>query len=282
MNIIKTANFAKINALGNEIIVLDIKNKQVFDKVFKSFLKQDNIYFEQMMVIYENHTENYDFDLCIYNNNGSLAGACGNGMRALMQYIYYKYSKKNATFCIEGRILSAEYIDDNHIIVNMGQPQFDSASLGLSSEVQNMNNVILDSDLPPASLVSVGNPHAIFFLNDLHTLNEIKIKGAQLERHSLFKNRCNISFAVVEKAGYIKLRTWERDAGLTKACGSASCATHIAAFNKNLTSEKSTIELLGGILNISWKPNYDIIMEGASKIEFFGIVNLNNYNIEYE
>lgn len=276
-------NFAKLNALGNQIIVLDIGDKHKFDKVFDSFIDNKNIYFEQIMVIYKNTLSFSDFELYIYNNDGSPAGACGNGMRALMQYVYYKYNKKQASFITNSkRKLFGEYINDEQILVNMGKPCFDSKALGLTKILENTENVYLDKDLPMASLVSVGNPHAIFFLPQMPSLDWIKRKGEILEHNNLFKDRCNITFATVTQPDNIMIRTWERGAGLTKACGSAACATHIAAFNKNLTKKETKIELIGGNLIINWQPGYDIIMLGASKVEFFGKICLNSGDIVYE
>lgn len=283
MNIVRSSNFAKINALGNEILVFDMEHIKKFSIVFNSFLNSKDIYFEQMMVICKSKTNTYNFELSIYNNDGSKAGACGNGMRAVMQYVYYKYNLKIASFMTsQGRYLSCEYINDEKILVNMAKPQFDNMSLGLSDNIKDIDNVKLDTDLPPASLVSVGNPHAIFFLDTIPSLEMVIKKGTLLEKHILFKDRCNISFAKVKNKNYIKLRTWERGAGLTKACGSAACATHIAAFKKGLCSNKSSIELLGGELTINWSLGHDIIMIGPSMINFFGKIDINGSIIKYE
>lgn len=272
MIITNTINFAKINALGNKILVLEgCKN---LDKAFTSLLNYSA--FDQLMLVNKNKLE-------IYNNDKSLAGACGNGMRALTQYFYYKYKQKQASFITkQGRELHCEYINDEKILVNMGQPKFDAASLGLTKTIENVNKVVLDPLLPAASLVSVGNPHAVFFLNKLPDLEEICQIGPKLEKHPLFKDKCNISFAKIKDKAHIKLRTWERGAGLTQACGSAACATQIAAYRHKLCAEQTLIELLGGNLSIKWKPNSDIIMSGPSLIEFFGFIDDKNNIVQYE
>lgn len=283
MNMISSSNFAKINALGNQILVFDIDNIKNFSLIFNSLLNNNDIYFEQMMIISKNKENIHSFELSIYNNDGSKAGACGNGMRAVMQYVYHKYNTKLACFVTsQGRYLSCEYINDENILVNMGKPEFNSLALGLTRNIKNIDNVKLDNNLPAASLVSVGNPHAIFFLDTLPSLELIIEKGALLEKHSLFKDKCNISFAKIDDIHCISLRTWERGAGLTKACGSAACATHIAAFKRNLCSNQTLIKLLEGNLTINWSLEHDIIMIGPSIIEFFGKININGDIIKYE
>lgn len=264
---IKNCNFAKADAFGNKILVLDARN-------FYGNIPKIDFEYDQLMLLGKNS------DVTIYNIDGSQAGACGNGMRALSQFLHYKEGLKNTSFTVGKNSISCKYISDNIIEVAMPEPSFEPADIGLVEELKDLTKVTFPPyPLPDAVVLSVGNPHAVMFFDNLPSMYLICELGRQVENHRYFKNRCNVSFARALSKTEIELVTWERGAGLTKACGSASCATQVAAYTLGLVEETVTVKLLEGELTISWKPGKKILMQGAIKMTHYGEIDLTNGNI---
>lgn len=272
--------FAKMNGLGNKILIADLRNLPLDTLIEPSAIlnlaKSDITQFDQMMVIYQ--AESYIIK--IYNADCSMAGACGNGMRCVSKYIFEQTGEKLINCLVENRILVCEYKDENNIFVSMGQPDFSAQAIGLNYQIDDTSAVKLHEALPPAFLVSVGNPHAVFFLSNLPEIAQVKSLGKKLEHHPIFTNRCNISFAKMQNSNNIKLYTWERGAGLTQACGSAACASLIAAIKLGLASDSAYIHCLGGVLETSWKIGREVILGGKADLEFYGKFNINNGEFE--
>lgn len=274
------AAFAKMHGLGNQIFIADLRDfplSTTIDPTIILRLAQDEqSKFDQMMVIYQAD----DYIIKIYNADASLAGACGNGMRCVTKYLHTQTGQNIFKCRTKSGLLLCEYRDKNNIFISMGQPNFSSAALGLTHEIADTSAVSLRPDLPPAFLVSMGNPHAIFFMDELPALPRIKQLGEQLEKHAIFNNRCNISFAKVLDKHNIKLYTWERGAGLTQACGSAACASFVAAAKTGACTTNAHIHCLGGILEIAWQEGQEVRLGGAAKFEFSGKFNINNGEFE--
>lgn len=270
------APFAKMHGLGNQIFIADLQafalDTSIDSSVILQIAQDKTTHFDQMMVIYKQD----EYIIKIYNADGSKAGACGNGMRCVSRYIYETSGQRsiNARTC--NGLLHCEYRQENEISVQMGKPAFSSEAIGLSYDVDSTACVVLHPQLPPAFLLSMGNPHAIFFLDRMLSLPDIKTLGALLENHDIFKNRCNISFAKVIDKHNIQLYSWERGAGLTQACGSAACACLVAAIEKNLCQSYASIMCLGGQLKVLWKQSEQVELIGPADLEFYGNFNINN------
>ena len=281
MSATTTLPFTKMNGLGNEILVVDLRNS---DRVMSSELAaqiaaQRTSPFEQMMVLHPAKTRGTEAFVSIFNNDGSEAGACGNGMRCVGWVL--SRSLGQSQFKVETRagVLDTIVRDKRSITVDMGVPRFDWHDIPLAEPFRDTRAIELqigpiDSPiLHSPSVVNVGNPHAVFWVDDVDAFDLARF-GPLLENHPLFPERANISLAHVELADSIRVRTWERGAGLTKACGSAACAVAVTAARKKLTGRKVRIRLPGGVLGIEWANDDHILMTGPVEFEYEGTVDL--------
>jgi diaminopimelate epimerase len=220
-----------------------------------------------------------DATIRIYNADGSEAGACGNGMRCVAYAEHLRTERAEFVFETRAGLLPADVRDISRISVGMGRPKFDWADIPLAEPFRDTRHIELQIgpiDAPvlhSPSVVNVGNPHAIFWVDDVdaHDLGRL---GPMLENHPMFPERANISLAQVTSESALRLRTWERGAGLTKACGSAACAAAVSAHRIKLTSRDVTVTLPGGVLEISWRPDDRIVMTGPVEIEATGTIDL--------
>jgi diaminopimelate epimerase len=271
--------FAKMNGLGNEIVVVDLRGsrKQFTTTEAAAIAAQPRGRFDQMMVLHDAKTRGTEAFIRIYNTDGSEAGACGNGMRCVTWAVAEKTGKtlSNPTFKFETKsgVLTASLTDIDHISVDMGTPRFKWDEIPLAEPFHNTKRIELQIgpiDAPilhSPSVVNVGNPHAIFWVDNVEPFDLSRI-GPMLENHPIFPDRANISLAHVQASDFIRLRTWERGAGLTRACGSAACAAAIAAARLGKTGRKVTVVVPGGPLHINWDIDDRIIMTGPATFEY--------------
>ena len=166
----------------------------------------------------------------------------------------------------KGGILQAESKGDNLVKINMGQPNFDWKKIPLSKEIDNKNLKIKIKSLDGKEILggfslSIGNPHVVFFVEDCGQFNLNKI-GPAIENHSYFPEKCNVTLATVKNKKHIIVKVWERGAGLTKACGTAACATAVSGASLKFTERCVDIEFPEGLLNIDWNMNNNIYMTG--------------------
>jgi diaminopimelate epimerase len=258
--------FYKMNGLGNIIIVVDMRNRndKVSTAAVVALASQPATQFDQMMALYPPRTSGTLNFVEIINSDGSMAQACGNGMRCVAKLLAAESDDKQKSFVLETvvGIMNANVLDDGLICVDMGAPQ----------EVRVSEDAIDDPILHSPSFVSMGNPHAIFWVDNDVWSYELDRFGPVFERHSIFPNRANISIARVSSNETIDLRTWERGAGLTLACGSAACAAAVAAASTKRTARNVSITVpSGGVLRIEWRIEDDhVIMTGPAEFEFSG------------
>src|ERR1700761_532655 len=213
----------------------------------------------------------------IYNNDGSEAGACGNGMRCVARRVFEASGQNAATFETRAGLLNCWQGPSPELYtVDMGAPKFGWQDIPLAEEFRDTRYIELQIGpidrpiLHSPSAVNMGNPHAIFWVDDVQAIDLGKI-GPLLEHHPMFPERANISVAQVVSREHIVLRTWERGAGLTKACGSAACAAAVAAARLRRTGRNVTVSLPGGDLVIEWRDGDDhVLMTGAVEYEHNG------------
>ncbi len=274
-------SFRKMNGLGNEIVVVDLRAS---DKVFtpeeaRRIAQSPHAHFDQMMVLHAPKTPGTDAFVRIYNTDGSEAGACGNGTRCIGWVVSRESGKTQLRFETRPGILDVDVEDIGRITVDMGEPRFDWRDIPLSEEFRDTRAIELQVgpiDAPiihSPSVVNVGNPHAIFWVDNLDVIDLAKV-GPMLEHHRLFPERANISLAKVRSPEVIDLKTWERGAGLTRACGSAACAALVCAARKKLTGRRATVNVPGGPLIITWTPANRILMTGPAEDEYTGEIAL--------
>jgi diaminopimelate epimerase len=271
--------FIKMNGLGNEIVVVDMRCKPdaISGPEAKAASGRGGAPFDQMMAIYPPRVAGTDGFVRIYNNDGSEAGACGNGMRCVADLMFKETGKNALTFETKAGLVNC-WKGERDLVstVDMGKPRFAWNEIPLAEEFRDTRAIELQIgpiDAPilhSPSVVSMGNPHAIFWVEDVNAYDLGKI-GPLLENHPIFPERANISLARVMSREHIVLRTWERGVGLTKACGSAACAAAVCAARTKRADRKVTVTLPGGDLVIEWRERDDhVLMTGPVEYEYEG------------
>ncbi len=277
MDLLAHRPFVKMNGLGNEILVLDLRETpvEVRPEAARALARPGVLPFDQAMVLYPPRKEGTAAFVRILNSDGSASAACGNGTRCIAAYETERTGRDHVLFESEAGLLDCQVHPDGTVTVDMGAPRFSAHDIPLSQDLTDTSAVILPGfeALGPASLVSMGNPHAVFFVPDADAV-DVEGLGAALEHHPLFPERANISFASIGADGVILLHVWERGAGRTRACGTAACATGVSAARTGKAGRANTIRLPGGELKIEWLPGDDghVLMTGAVEHEFSGIL----------
>ncbi|MER8772418.1 diaminopimelate epimerase [Mesorhizobium sp. M0960] len=273
------APFAKMNGIGNEIIVADMRGRA--DRVTPAAAVALNAdaatRFDQIMAIHDPRTPGTAFFIDILNSDGTSAQACGNGMRCVVQALAAETGQKTFAFETVAGILNAEEHAGGMISVDMGKPRFGWRDIPLAEEFRDTRMIELQIgpiDAPvlhSPSVVSMGNPHAIFWVDRDVRSYELERFGPLLENHPIFPERANVTIAQVTSPETMAIRTWERGAGLTKACGSAACAAVVAAARTRRTGRSVTLMTPGGgSLHVLWRDDDHVILTGAAEWEFSG------------
>ncbi|AQX28585.1 diaminopimelate epimerase [Bartonella sp. JB63] len=265
-----------MNGLGNKIIVADMRESKhnITLQAILALAKKPKTYFDQIMTIHPSTKNGTDFRIEIWNADGSKAKACGNGTRCVIEWLTNHNLGESFQLETPSGIVEGKRQANGLISVNMGCPNFDAKNMPLAYEIPDTSHVeITAGPLKDAFLVSIGNLHAIFFVE--YNIQHIPLEkyGPKLEHDPLFSERCNISIAFVTSRNSLILRTWERGVGLTKACGSAACASAVAAYRRGLTERCINVNLPGGNLSILYREDDYIIMTGPVEYEFSGLLS---------
>lgn len=276
-----TIPFVKMNGLGNEIVVVDLRGStKVFTPAEAASIATDRTSrFDQLMVLHAPKTPGTQSYVRIYNTDGSEAGACGNGMRCVGWWLGQAVGQSHFKVETQAGVLDTTVRDMSSITVDMGEPRFNWQDIPTAEEFRDTRAIELQIGpidnpvLHSPSVVNVGNPHAIFWVDDVEAYDLGRL-GPMLENHPIFPERANISLAHVTSRSAIKLRTWERGAGLTRACGSAACAAAVSAARKKLTDRTVVVTLPGGPLTIEWTGTNHILMTGPVAFEYEGALDL--------
>ncbi|MBV7519879.1 MULTISPECIES: diaminopimelate epimerase [Sinorhizobium/Ensifer group] len=274
--------FARMNGLGNKILVVDMRGRK--DRVTPAAAIALNAdaatAFDQIMAIHDPKATGTDAWIDIVNSDGSMAQACGNGTRCVVQALAAETGKKAFLFHTVAGLLEAKEHDDGTISVDMGTPRFAWNEIPLSEEFHDTRRIELQIGpidnpvLHSPSVASMGNPHAIFWVDNDVWSYDLERFGPLLENHPIFPERANISIARVLSRGELDLRTWERGAGLTLACGSAACAAAVSAARTERTDRNVIVNVPGGPLTIEWRERDDhVIMTGPAEWEWSGTLN---------
>jgi len=277
----QSAQFAKMNGAGNEIIVADMRgtSARVSYDAAVALNADPATKFDQIMAIHDPRTPGTDYYLEILNSDGSRAQACGNGTRCVVQALASETGKRTFTFETVAGILNAEELGDGLISVDMGKPRFGWDEIPLAEEFGDTRAIELQIgpiDAPvlhSPSAASMGNPHAIFWVDQDVWSYDLDRFGPLLENHPIFPERANISIAQVISDEEIIMRTWERGAGLTLACGSAACATAVSASRTGRTKRSVNIQQPGGKLRVEWRGDDRVILTGPAEWEFSGMLD---------
>ena len=225
-----------MNGAGNKILVLDLRGTRarLAPEDARALHRTPGLDYDQLMALGDPKTSGTAADVLIYNNDGTLAGACGNGTRCVADVLCRELGADAVKIETEAGIIACERLGPLTYRVDMGAPRLDWRSIPLSHAVPDTRRIELwpEGDAPaglgPASAVSMGNPHAVFFVADLEAVDAARL-GPLIEAHPIFPEKANVTFAKVNSRGDVTARVWERGVGLTLACGSAACATMVAA-----------------------------------------------------
>jgi diaminopimelate epimerase len=270
--------FAKMNGLGTEIAVLDARDRPLTlnaSAVEALAVAGKGIGFDQLMVLLPPKNPLADVYTEIWNADGSKVAACGNGSRCVAWYVMREMKRENLVIETEAGLLGAVSVGPNRISVDMGEPIFDWERIPMSERMDTVRielqvGPIDDPVLHGPGVVSMGNPHCVFFVQDAE-LAPVEAVGPMIEYHPLFPERTNVGFAEIVARDHIRLRVWERGAGLTKACGTGACAALVAAVRRRLCDRTANVQVDGGMLQIEWREcDNHVIMTGAVALESEG------------
>jgi diaminopimelate epimerase len=275
MGTLADRDFVKMNGLGNEIVIVDLRRTPSPIEAGEARAAARQEPFDQLMALYPSRG-GADASIRIYNSDGSEAGACGNGMRCVASLVGAETGKARLNFDIQGSLVSCWRADEGMFTVDMGAPRFRWNEIPLAREMPDTRAIDFKLGRPGApilsrpSVVNMGNPHAIFWVENPQAYDLPKI-GPLLEHDPLFPERANITLAATPARDHVVIRTWERGAGLTKACGSAACAAAVAAARLGRTGRKVTVSLPGGDLAIEWRESDEhVLMTGPVEYERAG------------
>lgn len=254
-------NAYRMDGLGNNFIIIDrrLDNFELDKNKITNLSNKKAIPFDQLITIEKNDGKEYPIK--IFNSDGIEVSACGNGVRCIAYLIYQEKKDKSIAIKTNERVLFAEIVGEKNVKINMGKPKFSWNEIPLSQKMNTQEILIdfLEKDYGLGFCVNVGNPHIIYFVDEC-TRIDIKELGSRVENYKLFPERINVTFAQILDKKNIKVNVWERGAGLTKACGTAACATAVVASKKGLVGENSIIHFKDGNLQIDYKD--EIFMTG--------------------
>lgn len=276
MSALANTPFAKMNGAGNEIVVVDLRETGAPVTADAARAIAGAIPYDQLMALYPPQVQGTAAFVRIYNNDGSEAGACGNGMRCVARQVIADGSEAALTFQTRAGLLNCWKGEGDIFTVDMGVPRLGWQEIPLAEEFRDTRAIELQIGpidkpvLHTPSVVGMGNPHAVFWVDDIHAYDLARF-GPMLENHPLFPERANITLAHVIDRDHIEIRTWERGAGLTRACGSAACATVVAAVRLRRVNRIATVASPGGELTIEWRERDDhVLMTGPAELEYEG------------
>ncbi|MEM8970719.1 MAG: diaminopimelate epimerase [Pseudomonadota bacterium] len=269
----------KMNGLGNQIVVADLRNSQIrlTGAQAATIARHPRTPFDQLMALELATSAGTEAYIRIFNQDGSTAGACGNGMRCVGLVMQRPGSE--VVYETEAGLLPVQYKATDLLTVDMGVPRFGWDEIPLRDEFHDTTRIELqigpidDPVLHSPSACSMGNPHAVFWVSDVAT-PALDRFGPMLENHPIFPDRANITVAEVLNDGHVRTRTWERGAGLTQACGSAACATLVCGARLGYLKRSATVSVPGGDLQIEWTEAGRVLMSGPAEHEYQGEVTI--------
>lgn len=262
--------FIKMHGLGNDFAIFDGRSQKIALSPEKIKLLADRrlgIGFDQTVVIEPPQTPGTDAYLRIYNADGGEVGACGNATRCIVKLLAEESGKDSVTLETKAGILTGRR-GKTQVTVDMGKARLNWQEIPLSQEKDTLSLPIQEGLLQNPVGVSMGNPHAVFFVDDAETI-DLTTLGPKLEHHALFPERANIGVASLAATDRLRLRVWERGAGLTQACGTGACAAGVAAIRRGLTGRRVIVVLDGGELLIEWREADGHVLMTGDAVEVY-------------
>ncbi len=271
----QTLRFRKLNGLGNDLVGLDARTHALplsAGAIRAIADRKDGIGCDQVIAL--EPSRKADLFMRIWNADGGEVGACGNAARCIAALIADERGAPSVSIETGSGVIGAIVNADRSVTIDMGTPRFAWNEIPLAKRFDDTRTIAIgpldDPALGSPSVVNVGNPHCLFFVDNVETHDLARI-GPKLEHHPLFPERANISLVQILNPAHLKLRTWERGAGLTRACGTAACAAGVAAARRELAGRKVTVSLPGGDLVIEWREkDGHIVMTGPYALDYEG------------
>jgi diaminopimelate epimerase len=266
--------FRKMHGLGNDFVIFDARKSNIkLTKLKISVLanRKTGLGFDQLLIMRPSKTDN-DVFMSVYNADGETVETCGNGARCIAKILINESKKTKVKIDTLGGEIEAYKNNNGLITVSLSSPKFKWNEIPLSHDADTLNLSLGIKGIPTATIINVGNPHAVFFVEKIEFINLNEI-GPKIEAHEIFPEKINVEFAQIINKNHIRMRVWERGVGVTQACGTGACATLVAAVRKNLTNRNSKITLDGGDLFVEWTINNNIKMTGPALSSFSGLIS---------
>ncbi len=267
--------FIKMHGLGNDFVVLDARSGPLGIGPAQARAIADRrrgVGCDQLLIVEASVNGAADIFLRIHNADGGEAEACGNGARCVAAMIMAETGARETAIETKAGLLAASAAGDGLIAVDLGPVGLDWQSIPLARETDTLNLGIEAGPLSDPVAVSIGNPHMVFFVDDAEAV-PLEDLGPGLEADPLYPERANVGVAEILRAGGIRLRVWERGAGVTPACGSGACAALVAASRRGLTARKAAVVVDGGTLHIEWLEDNHVVMTGPVATSFSGTLD---------
>ena len=271
--------FTKMHGLGNDFVVIDARSRPVVlddDQRRRIADRRRGIGCDQLIVL--ERSTRADVFMRIYNPDGSEAGACGNATRCVAGRLMAERGVERIVVETISGLLETNAADRGDIAVDMGEARTDWRDIPVAQECDTLHLPLALGSLSDPVGVNVGNPHAVFFVSDVSAIN-LEHVGPQLEHAPLFPQRANIEVVQLLAPDLLRMRVWERGAGITQACGSGACAVLVAAARRGLTGRKAEVVLDGGTLTIEWLENNHVLMTGGWTTSFQGEIDLGSNDV---
>lgn len=266
--------FTKMHGLGNDFVVLDLRGgipAPDADAARAIADRRRGVGCDQLILIEPAEFAGADVHLRFLNSDGSESGACGNGTRCVASRLLGESGADRLVLQTLAGRLEAAPAEGGLFTVDMGAPLLGWRDIPLAEDRDTLHLDIALGPLADAVAVNMGNPHCIFFVDDAEDI-ELTTFGPQIEHHALFPERTNVEVATVIDRGRIRLRVWERGAGITLACGSGACATAVAAVRRGLADRKVELIVDGGSLTAEWRDDDHVLLTGPVATSFTGML----------
>lgn len=271
--------FTKMHGLGNDFIIFDQRDGAPSlegQKIALVACRNTGVGCDQVIHIKSPTTSQADIKLEMFNADGKRVGACGNGTRCVASMVMRELNTEKLAIETDAGILKcrAASINKAEVTVDMGKPKLHWTEIPLISEMDTVKINVEEAGLPAGVAVNMGNPHIVFFMDNLENV-KVEGIGPTIEFHKIFPKRTNVEFVKVLDEHTARMRVWERGVGVTQACGTGACATVVAGVRRGLMKRKSEVILDGGSLFIEWREEDDhVLMTGSATHVFEGTLKL--------
>ncbi len=265
-------NFIKMHGLGNDFVVFDSRAEPLTlsaDQTRAIADRRTGIGCDQLIQLEPATDAGADIFMRIRNADGGEVDACGNATRCIGAMVMAETGQDQAVIQTNAGLLATTRTGGNLVTVDMGPAKLDWQDIPLAGDTDTLHLDMTEGDLSDPVAVSMGNPHAVFFVPHADAI-ALSAVGPKLEHHPLYPERTNVEVVEVRRENDLRVRVWERGAGITMACGTGACAALVAAHRRGLAGRTASVELDGGILDIEWQENGHVLMTGETAVCFTG------------